>query len=128
MLKRKKGDEIVSQELIFLVLNLLFFAILLFFVFRSGSGATIAEEAYAKKIALIIDNMKPGMEVNISLAGLYSIMSSNKFSEFPVHVENNTVTVRAMKGKGYSFRFFSNVSPLIIIDKTSKDKIMTIRT
>jgi hypothetical protein len=130
MLKNKKAQEdaLITEQIIFIVLNLVFFAVLIFFVMRSGSGAIVAEEAYAKKIALILDSLQPGMEVNISIKGLYDVMEKNNFKGFPISIESNKVKVTTTTKTGYSFMFFSSLNPTISINNIDKNKIMTIKT
>ena len=124
----KKASETISTEaIIFIILNALFFAILLFFVMRSGSQDNALDEIYAKKIALVLDNMKPGMEVNLSAEDFFSRLEKNKFKDFPIIVENGKVTVRvSSKISGYSFFYFSSAEPRIFINPELK--LITIKT
>jgi len=121
LLKSKRSAETIGTEaVIFLVLNLLFFSILLFFVIRSGSPDTALEETYAKKIALVLDEMKPGMEVNISAEDFFSRFEKNNIQDFPIPIANSKVTVKISKTGGYSFYYFSKVDPRISINKELK--------
>lgn len=115
----KKGGELVTEQIIFIILNALFFAVLLFFILRSASADAIAEEVYAKKIGLFIDGMKPGMEINISADDFFKRLEQNKFPEFPIVVEKNIVTVKITKGKGYSFRHFSSLNAQVLVDRNN---------
>jgi hypothetical protein len=123
----KKG-QMLYEQIIFIALNVFIFSALLFFIWRSTSDVSVAEEIMAKKLALIIDGMKPGMEVNMSLASFYKIMEKTNFNEFPIKIENNLVTVKAEAGVGYSFRFFSDLSPLVSINRNDINKTLTIKT
>jgi uncharacterized protein YpmS len=125
--KMGKRGQLGYDQIIFLSINIFIFCALLFFVWRSSSESTVIEEAYAKKIALLIDQLKPGTELNLSVNDLYKVIQKNKFSDFPIHIENNIVNVKAEIGKGYDFRFFSNISPLVSIDTSKEDKILTIK-
>jgi len=117
----KKSQKIETEELIFIILNFVFFAILLFFVVRSGSVDSILEEVYAKKIALVMDSMKPGMSIEVKADNLLSQIEKNKFTRFPVIFENNRViVVTSEKTKGYSFEYFSEGNPEASIDNQLK--------
>lgn len=126
--KINKRGQMIPEQIIFLVLNIFIFSALLFFVWRSASDVSVAEEIMAKKLALIIDGMRPGTEVNMTLVNFYKIMEKNNFKEFPIKIENNQVNVRATSGKGYSFEFFSNLTPVISINQNDLNKTLSIRT
>lgn len=124
----KKAGQPLTESIVFLILNIFFFSAVLFFVWRSTSESVVVEEAYAKKLGLMIDEMRPGTEVNISVKDLYKVMEKNDFSEFPIHVENSTITVKVIAGEGYSYRFFSSVSPRISINQNDENKLLSIKT
>jgi hypothetical protein len=124
-MKFKKADENLLEQIIFIILNILFFAALLFFVWRSASSDSVLEEQYAKKIGLIIDSMKPGSEVTISLLKLNEIANSNKFKGNVVFVDvnNNQVNVRVGDKTGKSFSFYTKV---LYAKLSSDNKLLTI--
>jgi len=62
-----KRGEILVENLIFIILNLAFVVIMVLFLLKQGSGATIMENTYSKQIALMIDVAKPGMLLKINL-------------------------------------------------------------
>ena len=66
MEKNKKGN-ILTENIIFLVLNLVFIAILLIFLFTKTGSAAVLEEKYAKQIVLLIDAAEPVMTINLSM-------------------------------------------------------------
>jgi hypothetical protein len=124
----KKASQMPTENIVFLVLNIFFFCALLFFVLRTASNTAIVEEVYAKKLALIVDQMQPNSEMNVSVKGLYETMDANKFEEFPIRVSGNIITVSAAKNSGSSFRFFSAVTPVFSIDSKDSNKILNIKT
>lgn len=128
ILNSKHGTQILTESIVFLILNIFFFSAVLFFVWHSTSQSSVIEETYAKKLGLMIDEMKAGTEVNFSINDLYDVMEKNKFYDFPIHVENSTITVKVIAGKGYTFRFFSSVVPVISINQNQTNKILSIRT
>ena len=117
MLKNKKAKEPVLEEIIFWILNLVFFLALLVFVWRVGSGTAIIEENSAKQIALTLDSIKPGMEVTLNLEKIYDKAEKNKFTGEEDYVviidfEENKVTAKAAAKSGYDYYFFSDLPDL----------------
>jgi len=51
----KKGN-ILTGNIIFIILNLVFLSILIIFLFSKMGSAIVLEEKYAKQIALILDS------------------------------------------------------------------------
>lgn len=126
-MKYKKGDEILTEELIFIILNSIFFISLIFFVINSGSSDSVIEETYAKKIAIILDSMNSNMEVNISVDVLLEAMEDNELLNFiPVSAQGNFVKVSVRKDSSYTFSYFSSVSPKFFLDR--ENKMLTIKT
>jgi len=114
----KKANVSLLEKVIFIVLNMVFFLALIVFISRMSSGSSNIEEVYAKNIALSIDAMESGTQVNISVSEVYSAARKNKFSEFPIVIQDNVVTVKAIRGTGYGFRYFSNKNVSFQIDKS----------
>ena len=110
----KRGD-ILSEDVLFIILNLAFIIIMFaFFVKQSNNGAAL-EEIYAKKIALVLDSAKPGMEINIDIKeGLEADKEwfSGNFKD-SVRIVGNEVYVKFEKDGGYSYSFFNDVLPSI---------------
>lgn len=119
--KNKRGIDVLSSTLVFLLLNVVFFAIMFGFVARAGSGATVVEQVYAKQIALIIDQAKPGTSINMNIEEIYELADKNKFSRqniIKIDNEKNQVYVQVDEGKGYSYNFFSSGEVVWELKKT----------
>jgi len=108
-MENKRGefvDIIGLKETIFLVLNIVFFVIMFGFVYSSGTRAFVYEESYAKQIALLIDNAKPGMNIlinfdkGIEIGKKNAIVNMFKIGEGKVEVK--------FSDKGYSYNYFSD--------------------
>ena len=113
MLSQNKG-QILTENVIFIVLNIIFLAILMLFVYSKSGGEAILEEKYAKQIALIIDSAKPGMEIYLNMEDAFEKANSNGWKlENVVSIQGNSVTVKLRDGKGYPYDFFNNV----VLDK-----------
>lgn len=109
--KNKKGSSnILLENIIFLVLNLLFFSILVLFLSRQGSGIVVLEQSYAKNIALLIDSGKPVMEMKLNMEDAFDLAEKNGISrDNIVKIEGNVVTVKLSDKGGYQYSFFNDV-------------------
>ena len=109
-MKNKKGVENVAEQVIYLLVALVFFVFLLFFVNRTGSGALFLEQVYAKEIGLLIDQAKPGTLIYVDISDGYKIAKDNNLALGDiVKINKNEVVIRLSQSKGYSFKFFSDL-------------------
>jgi len=120
--KNKKGN-ILTENVIFFVLNLTYITILLVFLFSKTGDASNIEEKYAKQIALIIDAAEPGMIINLKMED--AIKRAVK-EEFPlsqiVKINGNLVTVKIREDTpGYSYSFFNDVEVNANFDSVNKN-------
>jgi len=124
----KKAVNLLTKNIIFLVLNVLFFSVMFFFVARAGTGTSYMEKAYAKQIALSIDSMRPNTEIEINIEELYSFAEKNRLDEtniFTPNFENNSITIRLAKGDGFTYHCFKEILPgSISIDPLNKKLII----
>ena len=109
--KNKKGSSnILLENIIFLVLNLLFFSMIILFLLKQGSGAIVLEQSYAKNIALLIDSGKPAMEMKLNMEDAFNLAEENGISrDYIVKIDGNIVTVKLSSDGGYQYSFFNNV-------------------
>jgi hypothetical protein len=107
----KKGSTtFLSENIIFIVLNLAFLIILILFLFTKTGSAAVLEEKYAKQIALILDSAKPVMEISLNMEDALKISKKEKFKGKIVSIGDNIVTVKLRnEGNGYSYSFFNDV-------------------
>jgi len=125
-LNKKGAEDFFSSKVVFIVLVLIFVGIVSVFLFRVSGGVTLAEQTYAKKIALLIDQAKPGTDIELKLDEVFKLADRNEFArESTVVIDNEkrTVTVRLAEGKGYSYGFFTDREVLWGVDKISGLKI-----
>lgn len=128
-MKNKKAEDIVIGVIIFIILNLIFFAAMMLFVVKSGSGANVIERAKARQIALVIDEMRENTEIEINLSDLYDEAEDNKFIGYVVvpNFEDNKITVQVIEGKGNDYYFFRALKQdSIILDE--KEQVLRIST
>lgn len=111
ILKKKKRGNILTENIIFIVLNLVFITILLLFLFIKTGSAAVLEEKYAKQIALLIDAAEPVMIINLSMEDVIETAEKENypFSEI-VKINGNIVTVQLRENGGYSYSFFNNIN------------------
>jgi len=109
MINNKKA--IVFESLIFIILNILFFVVMLFFVYNAGSNDAVYEQSYAKQIALLVDNAKPEMAILFNINKLAEVARENKKSlndTIKLNQEENKVIVSLRNSRGYSYKYFSD--------------------
>lgn len=105
----KKGN-ILTQNIIFIVLNLVFLSILVLFLFSKTGNAAVLEEKYAKQIALILDSAEPGMIISLNMEdAIKTAKKENKNLDDIISVQNNVVTVQLREKGGYSYSFFNDL-------------------
>ncbi len=106
----KKRGTILVENIIFIILNLLFLSILVLFLVKQGSGAVLLEQSYAKQIALLIDSGEPGMTLKINMEKAKKLSEKNGINfEEVVKIDENLVTIKLSEGSGYSYSFFNDV-------------------
>jgi len=109
----KKRGNLITENVIFIILNLVFLAIMVVFLVTKASDAAPMEEKYAKEIALMIDVAKTGMITNFDMSDAVNKAKKEEFDLTKiVTFTDNTVLVRLRQdGKGYSYSFFNDVNP-----------------
>jgi hypothetical protein len=139
MRKIKKRGDLLFPPLIFLVLNIAFFVILMAFVQKASTGAVVYEEAYAKKIGLLLNNVESGMKFIIDVTELEKIARKNDLKEddlekiikemVQIDTQNGTITVKTRNEGGFVYPFFSKVEleSQIVEDSTGNKLIINIK-
>ena len=109
MRKINKKANILTENLIFIILNLVFLAILILFLFSKMANGAVLEEKYAKQIALLVDSADPGMTIGLNMTDALEIAESKGLDQRNiVKIQDNLVTVQ-LTDKGYSYSFFNDV-------------------
>jgi len=118
----KKGVDILSSQVIFIILNVIFFSVLLIFVAKAGTGVGVKEEIYSKQIALMIDQAKQGTELTVDISELYEIAEKNEYTGRIINIDyqKNKISVN-LGGNGYEYHYFTNLkSGSVSIDEQNK--------
>jgi len=99
------------ENVVFIILNVLFLTILILFLARQGQGAIVLEQSYAKQIALLIDSAKPGMTIILDMSKAKDLAEKNglEFKDI-VKKTDNVITVRLSEKGGYSYSYFNDVN------------------
>jgi len=111
MKKKNKKANLPLETIMFLVLNLVFFVVMLLFAYSSGDREFVYEQTLAKEIALIIDNAKPGIIVSLDITKYAEIAEKNKQpveNIIKLNKEENRVEVNLKQKGGYSYQYFSD--------------------
>ncbi len=125
-MKNKRG-VILAENIIFIVLNLVFLTILILFLFLKMGDVSVLEEKYAKQIALIIDSAKPVMEIKLNMKDAIEKAEKEKWEGRMVVIQDNIVTVKLREKGGYSYSFFNDVDATAYLDTTNnRDYIIKI--
>ena len=110
LIKDKKGSDLLQQYVIFIVLNLIFMSILIFFISSKINGVSVLEESYAKNIALLIEASTPVMEMKLEMGNAFDLAEEKNIARDEiVKIENNSVTVKLSATSGYTYGFFNDV-------------------
>ena len=109
LMKNRRG-VILVENIISIILNILFIIILSLFLFRQGNGAVILEQSYAKNIAFLIDSAKPIMEIKLNMEDALNLAEKNGISRDDiVKISGNLVIVKLGEKSSYQYSFFNNV-------------------
>jgi hypothetical protein len=119
----KKKGTILVENIIFIILNLLFLSVLVLFLIKQGSGAIVFEQAYSKQIAMLVDSAKPIMLIKIDMEKGKNLAGNNgiNFNDV-VKIDGNIVTVKLSEKGGYSYAFFNDVDVSSYADRDEKGK------
>jgi len=116
---KKAKSDIIIETTIFIILNIVFIAVLLLFVMQSSRGAVISEQIYAKQIALMIDEAKPETIILYDIEEILKIAEKNNIDPKEaviVNEDENKVVVTLRQGRGYSYNYFSDYDVEFEID------------
>jgi len=119
-LTNKKGN-ILTENIIFIILNLVFLSILVIFLFSKMGGAAVLEEKYAKQIALILDSAEPVMIISLNMEDAIKIANkeSRNLNNI-ISIQDNVVKVQLREKGSYSYSFFNDINVSVYPDISSE--------
>jgi len=122
MLKKNKRGEILIENIIFIILNIVFLTILVLFLIKQGTGVVLLEDAYAKQIALLVDSAKPGMIMQIDMEKGLKVAEEKGISFDEIITRNkNYLTVKLSEKSGIEYPFFNDVDVDFYSDKIGNE-------
>lgn len=110
----KRGENILTENIIFIILNLVFLGILILFIFTKMQTAANLEEVYAKQIALMIDSAQPITDITFDMKDGFDTAKDEGYAGKLVSISENVVTVRLRDDGGYSYSFFNDVDVSVL--------------
>lgn len=112
------------ENIIFIILNILFLTILVLFLVKQGQGIVLLEQSYAKQIALFIDSAKPGMVIILNMEKGKKLAEKHEIDfKDMVTKKDNVITVRLSEGSGYSYSYFNDVDVSVYSDTSDPEDI-----
>jgi len=118
----KKGN-ILTENFIFIILNLTFLAIMIIFIFLRMNSDAASEEMWAKQIALNIDAAKPGMVIELDMKKEIEVAEKKGLTpRDAVRISGNEVVVALSHDGGYSYSFFNDVKVSVDVFPTDSNK------
>ena len=123
LIKNKKASDMVPKVVIFILLNLMFIVPGFIFISRLGTGDDFFEKKEVRRIALSIDELKPGSTLTIYADELFERAKKNNFKgeAIVVNYTSGYLALRVKDGSGNNFLFFNSLeSGSIFVDPANK--------
>lgn len=122
----RRGANLLMNHIVFIIIIAAFAAIMIMFIIRFGTQASIKEQIYAKQIALAIDKARAGTSITLDISELYDSTRESRFGGRIINIdnENKKVIIHLAAGNGYSYMFF-NDNPVVwnIDEKKGEEKL-----
>ena len=118
----KKGTILV-ENIVFIIINLIFLSVLVLFLVKQSSGTIVLEQTYSKQIAMLVDSARPVMIIKMDMEKGRKLAEGNgiDFND-AVRITGNTVQVKLSGKAGYTYSFFNDVSVSAYAEKDDKGK------
>jgi len=108
-MKNKKGN-ILTENIVFILLTLIFISMLFTFITNMSSSTHLIEEATAKELALVISSARPGTEIQMNIDWLLDKKQEAVEDTEVIKIEDNDVIVKLGYNSEYRYGFFSDVN------------------
>ena len=119
-----KKSEILHENIIFIILNVVFFSVMLIFIYLQGSSVHLDEEETAKQVALLIDESRPETTIEINLKALFLESEKkgiNREKVVEIDEDKNLVIVKASEDSFYEYGYFNDV---YVLDSIKGDSLV----
>jgi len=110
----------IKDNIISIGLVIIFLLAILFFLNRTSDFGSFYAQAYAKKIAMMINSAESGMTIIFDGTELYEYAKERGYDGNLVEIDGSLVIVRMSSKLSRRFEFFNNVVPIVSFDKTTK--------
>jgi hypothetical protein len=118
-----KRGTILVENVVFIIINLIFLSVLVIFLLRQSSGAIVLEQTYAKQIAMLVDSSKPVMVIKMDMEKGRKLTEKNGLNfDNAVSITGNLVKVKLSSKGGYSYAFFNDVDVSAHAEKDDQGK------
>ena len=123
--KRGSSADVAFPPFLYIILNIIFVGMFMFFISASSTGALVYEQAYAKQVALLIDEAKPDMQILVDFEeGVKTAEKNKKASDLiKVDKETNQIIVNLGRKGGYGYKYFSDYE-INVYDDVAKNLII----
>jgi hypothetical protein len=108
----KRGElSVLEKPVTFIILNLIFLTAIFLFLSRTTTDSALEEQLEAKRIALMIDTMRPGTTITINLEELSEKAEKKGYRGPTIEIDTkiSQVIIRLEEGEGYSHQYFTNI-------------------
>lgn len=103
--------EITMEEVVFVLLNLVFFSMLFLFVYNLSTGAFVLDKLYAKELALIVNSANPGTQIKLDVSDAYILAEENKIpAESIFNFDDDHVLIKLSDSRVFSYPYFNDIS------------------
>jgi len=107
------GEDFFLDNVVFLILLVIFFVGMLYFIFQQQEGAGVWEDYYVKEIVKVIDFSDAGDKACMDVHKATEIAKKNNvasFSEiFRIDNTTNEVCVKLSRGRKTCFNYFNDI-------------------
>jgi len=125
LLFQNKKAGILHENVIFIILNVVFFSIMLVFIYLQTSSVHLDEEQTAKQIALLIDASRPDTIIEINLKDIFEEAEKNGINRenvVQINEDKSLVIVKASEDSFFEYGYFNDVYVLDSIKVINKKK------
>ena len=121
------GEEPLFEQIIFIILNVLFIAVLMTFVSSASDGTGVYEQSYSKQIALLIDQAKADTNIIVNMEKAVEIANKKSWQRdkiVQIDELGKQIIVRLAPNGGYVMHYFSGYNVSIKGDLNNSDVLV----
>lgn len=106
----KKGQMPTMETFIFIILNIAFFGLMMFYISNNLSKDRLGEQAMAKQIALMLDNAEANTTFFVDISDIGAIAKKNDYSGelFSINESSGEIKLKLSRTSGYVMNYFTN--------------------